>query len=183
MASKFALLAVSAVFSFAGTSEKLSLPKELQTATLPWFALEAKDGEGTYNGIINNDKLKEIAQRRNSKRIVFAFFATWCAPCKEGLSRMSLNAAELEKRGILVVLINIGENDYGKIDEWAKTYLKEQWLLGFDSFRNLPEDFGLSKRDSDMPLPKTLLLSPDLKPLMLLGNEGDDFPKILWSNL
>jgi len=178
-----ALLAVSAGFSFAGSSEKLSLPQELQAANLPWFALETKDGEGTYNGIINNDKLKEIARQRNSKRVVFAFFATWCVPCKEGLARMSRNAAELEKRGILVILINIGESDYGKIDEWAKTYFKEQWLLSFDSFQNLPEDFGLSKRGSVMPLPRTLLLSPDLKPLMLLGEEGDDFPQILWSNL
>jgi len=176
----FILLAALAAFS--KPSERLSLPKELQ-GDLPWFALDVKDGEKSYGGVLNNNKIKDIAKQRGSKRIVFSFFATWCIPCREGLTRISRNAAELEKQGILVVLINIGENDYEKINLWANTYLKEKWLLGFDSFQNLPEDFGLSKRGSDMPLPKTLILSPDLKPLMLLGDEGDDFPQILWSGL
>ncbi len=176
----FILLAVFAVL--AKPSERLSLPKELG-GDLPWIALDAKDGEKSYGGVLSSDKIKNIAKQRSRKRIVFSFFATWCTPCKEGLVRMSRNAAELEKRGILVVLINVGENDYIKIDEWAKAYFKEQWLLGFDSFQNVPEDFGLSKRGSEMSLPKTLILSPDLKPLLLLGEEGDDFPQILWSDL
>ncbi len=174
----FILLAV--LIAFAKPSARLPLPKELQDH-LPWFALDAKDSEKSYGGVLNNNKIKDIAKQRSSKRIVFAFFATWCIPCKEGLVRMSRNAAELEKRGILVVLINVGETDYSMIEEWAKAYLKEQWLFGFDQFQNLPEDFGLSKRGSDMPLPKTLILSPDLKPLLLLGTEGDDFPQILWN--
>jgi len=175
----FILLVAFAVF--AEPSKRLSLPKELR-GDLPWIALDAKDGEKSYGGVLNGNKIKEIAKQRGSKRIVFSFFATWCIPCKEGLARMSRNAAELEKRGILVVLINVGENDYIKIDEWIKAYFKEQWLLGFDSFQNVPEDFGLSKRGTQMSLPKTLILSPDLKPLLLLGEEGDDFPQILWNN-
>jgi len=179
----FALLVASLGLSFAGTSEKLPLPKELQVAKLPWFAFDAKDGEGTYNGVINNYKLAEIARQRNSKRIVFAFFATWCLPCREGLKLMGEKNDELKKHGILVVLVNIGESDYVKIDKWIEEYAEEDWLLGFDKFSNLPENFGLAKQGAEMLLPATLVLDPDLRPLMLIGREGNDYPQILWGKL
>jgi len=176
----FASLAFLAGFSFAQgkQSEKIPLPKELQ-GELPWFAVVAKDGEGTYNGILNKDKLKALAAQKNSKRVVLAFYATWCVPCREGLARMSEKAAELEKNGILVVLVNVGEEDYDKINKWVSGYAKEGWLLGFDRFNNLPNNFGLSKNGGEMPLPGTLLLDKNLRPLMLIGQEGDDFPQIL----
>jgi thiol-disulfide isomerase/thioredoxin len=179
----FALLVVSVGFSFAGTSEKLPLPKELQDVKLPWFAIDAKDGEETYNGVINNDKLKEITRQRNSKRVVFAFFATWCLPCREGLKLLSEKNEELKKRRVLVVLINIGESDYVKTGKWIEEYAKEDWLLGFDKFSNLPENFGLAGYGAEVSLPATLVLDPDLRPLMLIGREGDDYPQILWGNL
>jgi len=160
-------------------SERLPLTKQLQ-GELPWFALVAKDGESTYNGVLSKDKLKAIIKQRNSKRVVFSFYATWCIPCKEGISKLSSNSADLEKNGVLVVLINAGEADYAKSNKWVSTYIKDEWLLGFDKFNNMPENFGLSKKgDSQMPLPKTLLLDQDLKPLLLIGDEGDDFPHIL----
>jgi len=176
-------LSFSASFSFVDgkLSERLQLPKELQ-GELPWFALVAKDGEDTYNSVLNRDKLKAFVQQKNSKRVVFTFYATWCVPCREGIARMANNAAELEKSGVLVVLINVGEADYAKSGKWVSGYMKDGWLAGFDKFNNMPEKFGLSKKgDSQMPLPKTLLLDQDLKPILLIGNEGDDFPQILLS--
>lgn len=177
----FALLAVLAGFSFAGPSEKLPLPKPLQVAKLPWFALDARDSEGTHNWVINNDKVKEIARQRNCKRVAFVFFATWCISCREGLSLLSEKSEELNKQGVLVVLINVGENDYVKTNKWIEEYAKEEWLLGFDKFSNLPENFGLTKQGAEMPLPATLVLDSDLRPLMLIRHEGDDYPQILWN--
>ncbi|MDR2555739.1 MAG: redoxin domain-containing protein [Fibromonadaceae bacterium] len=166
-------------FSFAQkTSEKLPLPKELQNE-LPWFALVAKDEAGTYNGVLTKDKVKAIAAQRKSKRVVLSFFATWCIPCREGLARMNKKAAELEKNGVLVVLVNVGEDDYGKVSKWVSGYAKNEWLLGFDKFNNVPENFGL-KHNGEMPLPRTLILDPDLRPLMLIGDEGDDFPNVAY---
>jgi len=168
-------------FSFAQVklSERIPLPKQLE-GELPWFALVTKDGESTYNGVLSKDKLKSIAQQRNSKRVVFVFYATWCLPCREGIAKMAANAAELEKSGVLVVLINVGEADYAKSSKFVSTYVKDEWLFGFDKFNNVPEKFGLSKKgDAQMPLPKTLLLDQDFKPLLLIGNEGDDFLQIL----
>jgi len=95
------------------------------------------------------------------------------------LARMSKKATELEKDRVMIVLVNVGEDDCGKISKWVNEYVKDGWLLGFDRFNNLPENFGLSKNGAEMPLPKTLLLDQNLRPLMLIGQEGDDFPQIL----
>jgi len=177
-----ACLAFSASFSFAEgkPSERLPLTKQLQQGEIPWFALVTKDGESNYNGVLSKDKLKAIIKQRNSKRVVFAFYATWCIPCKEGIAKMSNNSADLEKNGVLVFLINVGEADFVKSSKFVSMYVKDEWLFGFDKFNNMPENFGLSKKgDSQMPLPKTLLLDQDLNPLLLLGDEGDDFIQIL----
>jgi thiol-disulfide isomerase/thioredoxin len=166
-------------FAEGKLSERIPLPKQLE-GELPWFALTAKDGENSYYGVMNKDKIKSVAQQKNSKRVVFAFFATWCLPCREGIARISGNAAELEKSGVLIILINVGEADYAKSSKFVSTYIKDEWLLGFDKFNNIPEKLGLSKKgDAQMPLPKTLLLDQDLKPLLLIGDEGDDFPQLL----
>jgi thiol-disulfide isomerase/thioredoxin len=176
------LFAILANFSFAARpSEKLTLPPELNSGKeLPWFALDAKDGENSYNAVINNSKLKEQAKRRGSKRVVISFFATWCIPCHEGLKLMSEKAGELENKDILVLLVNIGESEYPKVNNWLKKYAKEQWLIGFDKFSNLPESFGMPKVSGEIILPKTLILDANLQPLMLIGQEGYDFPQILW---
>lgn len=160
-------------------SERLALPPALQ-GELPWFAMVAMDNEGTYNGVLNRDQLQSIVKQKNSRRVVFAFYATWCVSCKESLAKLSNNAAELEKNGVVVILANVGEEkDYAEINKWVSGYVRGGWYLGFDKFNNVPTAFGLSKKGAEMPLPGTLLLNKDLRPLLLLGNEGDDFIKIL----
>jgi thiol-disulfide isomerase/thioredoxin len=179
-------LAALASFSFAAKpSEKLALPPTASAGKeLPFFALDVKDGENSYDAVINNDKLKAIAKQRGSKRIIISFFATWCVPCREGLKIMSDNASELEKKGVLVLLANTGEADYAKVDTWIKNYSKEKWLIGFDKYDNFPKTLGMAATSGgEMPLPKTLITNPDLQPLMFIGQEGDDFLKVLLEGL
>jgi len=176
----YVFILLSALVVFAKPTEKLPLTKELQAEELPWFAFDAKDGDGTYDRVINRDNLKEFAKQKKYRKIVLSFYATWCIPCREGLVRMSKKAAELEKNGVLIVLVNVGEDDYGKISRWVSGYVKDEWLLGFDRFNNLTGNFGLSKNGDEMPLPRTLLLNQNLRPLMLIGQEGDDFPQIFY---
>ena len=160
------IILVSVFLAFAsGPSEKLPLPP------VPFFAMDAQDGENTYNAVINSHKIKEIAKQRGSKRIVISFFATWCIPCREGLKILSDNASELEKKGVLVFLANAGESDYIKVSNWVKKYAKEQWLIGYDKYNNF--------LGSDMPLPKTLITTAELQPLAFIGKEGEDFLQII----
>jgi thiol-disulfide isomerase/thioredoxin len=183
--SSFVLL--SALAAFAKPSEKLPLPRELQAEEMPWFAFDAKDENGTYDKVINRDNLKEFARQKKYRKVVFSFFATWCVPCREGLKIMSDNSQELKKKGILVVLVNVAEKgledySYGKIDGWVRKnkYFGEEWLLVFDQFSNSLEDFGLQKNGStEAPLPRTLIADCNLRPLMLIGTEGEDYLKIL----
>jgi thiol-disulfide isomerase/thioredoxin len=185
IAYSFVLLSALAVF--AKPSEKLPLPKELLAEELPWFAFDAKDNNGTYDKVINRDNLKEFAKQKKYRKVVFSFFATWCVPCREGLKRMSDNSAELKTKGVLVVLVNVAEKgleNYSrrKIDEWIKQnkYFREEWLIVFDQFSNSLEDFGLQKNGStEAPLPRTLIADYNLRPLMLIGEEGDDYLQIL----
>jgi len=169
-------------FSFAEKSKILPLPNVLRAEELPWFALPVKDSEESYNGVLNKNKLKNIVAQKNSKNVVLAFYATWCISCEEGLKRMSDKAAELQKNSVFVVLVNVAEKsfDFGKVNKWIMEYAKEGWLLSFDEFGDLPEKFGLTEH-GEMPLPRTLLLDSNLRPLRLIGQEGDDFPQILWS--
>jgi thiol-disulfide isomerase/thioredoxin len=172
---------------FAKPSEKLPLPRELQAEEIPWFAFDSKDGNGAYEKVINRNNLKELARQKKYRKVVFSFFATWCVPCREGLKKMNDYSEELKKNGILVVLVNVAEKgleDYSceKIERWARQnkYLNDEWLLVFDQFSNSLEDFGLQKNGStEAPLPRTLITDTNLRPLMLIGVEGEDYLRII----
>jgi thiol-disulfide isomerase/thioredoxin len=180
---------LSALAAFAKPSEKLPLPRELQAEEMPWFAFDTKDSNGTYERVINRDNLKELARQKKYRKVVFSFFATWCIPCREGLKKISGNSEELKKKGVLVVLVNVAEKSLenysqGKIEGWARQnkYLSEEWLIAFDQFSNSLEDFGLQKSGSEeAPLPRTLIANGRLRPLMLIGSEGEDYLRILLS--
>ena len=183
------LILLFALAVFAEPTKKLPFTKELQAEELPWFAFDAKDGKGTYDKVINRDNLKEFVKQKKYKRVVFSFFATWCVQCREGLKQISSNSTELKKNGVLVILVNVAEKDMDnysrkKIEEWVKKegYFREEWLLVFDQFSNSLEDFGLKKNTSaeEVPLPKTLVTENNLRPLMLIGQEGDDYLQLLW---
>lgn len=166
--------------AFAQKSEVLQIPQELQAAELPWFAMTVENN-GVYNGVLNKSNLQELVKEKNSKGVIISFYATWCIPCREGLKRMSENAAEFKKRNLLVVLADIGEDDYDKINKFIKPYTQPEWLLGFDRFGNIPEKFGFVKQGEEITFPKTLVLDSALHPVKLIGVEGDDFPQILWN--
>jgi len=62
-------------------------------------------------------------------------------------------------------------------------YLKDEWMLVFDKFSNSLDDFGLQKNGEEAPLPRTLVTDENLRPLMLIGNEGNDYVQVLLSKL
>jgi len=182
-----ALVLFCALAVFAKPSEKLVFQKELQVEELPWFAFDAKDDNGTYGKTINPENLKEIIKQKKYRKVVFSFFASWCTNCLEGLKRMSNNADALKKKGVLVVLVNVAERDLSKyshkqIETWItdKKLLGSDWLLAFDKYSNTLESFGLHKNSNEeATLPRTLITDDKLRPLVLIGAEGDDFLQLL----
>ncbi|MDR2581684.1 MAG: peroxiredoxin family protein [Fibromonadaceae bacterium] len=156
-------------------SEILPLTAQLQRGTMPSF--NARDGSDKH---FSRKELEALVGPQ-TKRIALVFFATWCIPCTEGVILLRDNQAELDKNGIQVVLINASELDIPKIKNWIKTNGNEKWPLVLDKFGNVQRNTGLiTATQTEMLFPKTILLDNELKPLLLIGAEGKDWPEILW---
>jgi len=157
-------------------SQKLPLTTQLQKGVLPWFVARDRSDKDPFS----RKHLEALVG--TNKRVALVFFATWCIPCREGVVRLRDSQAELEKNGVLVILVNAGEKkfDHGAIEKWAKDNGHEKWTVVLDKFGNILKNTGLSTGNEDIIFPKTILLDNKLKPLLLIGAEGKDWPKILW---
>jgi len=168
-----------AAFSFAEQSKRFPLPKELQGDVIPNFFVLSGDNRGE----LYRDDLKKNAEEANAKRIVLSFFATHCVSCREEFAILRKNKNELEKRGVQVYLIDVGEDihTYGsKVSEFVEKYAGNAFPFYFDPYGNSLRNFGLAK-SADAPLPLTLILNSDLRALgVLIGKMGSDFPQVLW---
>ncbi|GHV15435.1 hypothetical protein AGMMS49938_13670 [Fibrobacterales bacterium] len=161
--------------TISGPSKQNPLPKPLQKAVIPWFVARDSTGDAAFS---LNDLKKAI--KPDTKRVVFAYFATWCPPCREGTVRLRDAVPLLKENGVQVFLINAGEKDKELVLKWVEKYATKDWTLIFDTFGQITAKYGLAPNDAPMSLPQTLLLDQNLKPLLLLGAEGDDWPQILW---
>ncbi|MDR3000847.1 MAG: TlpA family protein disulfide reductase [Fibromonadaceae bacterium] len=163
-------------FSFAEQFERLALPKELQGNIIPnFFVLAGNNKDELYR-----DDLKINAKKAGAKRVVLSFFATYCVSCREGFTVLKKNASELEKQGVQVYLINVGEDIhvYGnKVSEMVKKHAGN-FPFYFDPYGNSLDNFGFKE---EIVLPLTLVLDSDLRALgILVGSAGKDFPQVLW---
>jgi alkyl hydroperoxide reductase subunit AhpC len=167
---------VLAITVGAQPSEIHQMPPKLQAEILPWFAArDGKDGVSPFTR-----KTLEGLVAPQIKRVALVYFATWCLPCREGVLRLKEQKGELQKNGVLVVLVNVGEQDMGVVQKWVRQFGTEQWPLISDQFGRLTEGFGLVKPEEKITLPRTIVLSEKLKPLQLIGAEGSDWSEILW---
>jgi thiol-disulfide isomerase/thioredoxin len=157
-------------------SQILPLTAQLQKEFIPWFVARDKVDKEPFSR-----KHLENSLTPQTKRIALVFFASWCIPCREGVVRLRDNQADLDKNGVLVVLVNAGENELPKIGKWIRTNGNEKWLVILDKFRNIQRNTGLiSDAETEIALPKTILLDNKMKPLFLIGAEGKDWPRVLW---
>ncbi len=176
-----AVLFLSFAMAFAASDELeksqiLPLTAQLKKESIPWFvARDSKDLQPFTK------KQLEILADSQTKRVALVFFASWCIPCREGIVRLRDNQAELDKNGIRVVLVNAGEGDLSKIENWIKENGNEKWAVILDKFKNIQKNTGLiSDTETEIVFPKTILLDNKLKPILLIGTEGKDWPQILW---
>jgi len=157
-------------------SQIIPLTAQLQKDLMPWFVARDKSDLNPFS----RKNLEELAEPE-TKRIALVFFASWCIPCREGVVVLRDNQSDLQKNGVKVVLVNTGETDIPKIEKWLKTYASEKWPVVLDKFKNVQKNTGLiADTDSEITFPKTILLDNKLKPLLLIGAEGKDWPRVLW---
>jgi len=164
-----------------GQSQKLSIPKELQ-GTIPKFGVLT----------INDDKLdqddfRSKAKKAGARRVVFSFFQTTCTNCLEEFKLLGRNAGELEKNGVQVYLIDVGErvSKFGdKVSQMVKEYANGSFPFYFDPTGNLLKKSGLVAQNGDFVLPVTIVMDSDLRVLGVLSAvKEEDYPQILWSEL
>jgi peroxiredoxin len=157
-----------------------ALPKPLAVADmLPPFS--AKDENG--DKIFQRRHLERMAEQEpNIKRVALVYFATWCRPCAEGAARLKKAREILKKNGVIAVFVNVGETDVTSIKKWIRSYGDPEIPLILDMRSQMAAQHGLLETDGRIIMPKTLVLDKNLKPLFLLGTEGNDYPDILWKH-
>jgi peroxiredoxin len=158
-------------------SVRMALPKQLAGETLPPFTAKYDDGEQLFQ---KRHLEKMIAQDPKITRVVLAYFATWCAPCALGAGKIRAGKEALKKNGVLTVFVNVGETDVAAIRKWIRDYGDLDIPLIMDTKSQMVGPYGLLEANGRVVMPRTLVLNRKLKPLFLLGTEGDDFPEILW---
>ncbi|MCL2284237.1 MAG: TlpA family protein disulfide reductase [Fibromonadales bacterium] len=154
-------------------SQILPLTSQLQKG-MPWFVARTGNDKDAFTK-------KHLETYAGAQRVALVFFASWCIPCREGIVRLRDNQAELDKNGVQIVLVNTGENELSKIENWIKANGNEKWPVILDKFKNVQRNTGLiSGAETEIVFPKTILLDSKLKPLHLIGAEGKDWPSVLW---
>lgn len=161
-------------FAFGETSKKYSVPEAIRDS-LPWFAVREITENAPPFTRANLDKYF-----KQYDRVAFVYFATWCAPCRAGVKKLAGATLELENHKVKVVLVNIGERDEDLIKKWVGNVGAKNITLIGDPFGRLTEGFGLVREGESMNLPQTLVVKNDAVPLFLIGEEGSDWPDILW---
>jgi len=180
VAAIFATLLLTTLARSGEPSVMLPMPKELASVdVIPPFT--AKDGEGENTFQLRHLE-KMIAKEPDVKRVALAYFATWCLPCADGAGKLKKAKAALKANGVMLIMVNVreGEDDPAPVHKWIKNYGDPEFPLIMDIKGQLAGPYGLIEQDGRIIMPKTLVLDRQLKPLFLLGSEGDDFPEILW---
>lgn len=159
--------------ALAKESVEVPFPDAIRDS-IPWFAVrEISDNNTPFTKM----HLAEIA--RQSRRVALVYFATWCLPCREGLKKIASGRDELAVAGTSVVLVNVGERDTEMLMKYLQALSLEKMKSVVDPFGRLTEGFSLTKENENMALPRTLIVDSALKPIMMIGEEGDDYLRLL----
>lgn len=178
----FLVVLLGTVLSFAAgpahknaPSVEIALPATIADS-LPWFAVrEVKDGNAPFT----KGHLAKFAAKCD--RVALVYFATWCLPCREGVRILAKSKDQLAENKVGVVLVNIGEPDEKMIKSWVDKLGASGFTVVVDPFKRMTENFGMSKEGVTISLPRTLVVDTNVLPTFMLGQEGNDWPQVLWT--
>ena len=173
------LLLVACVLgvSFAeGLNKKLPLHDHFEPGEpVPWFAVI---DESTGYTPFNKTMVQKKIDADKSEKVIFAYFATWCLPCAKGLKELASQQAELDKNKVSVFLIHVGDEETEKIEKWIQKHTNPDWSVLLDRFEVISKGWRFYKNKAE--LPRTLVLDSKLVPLAFYGEEGSDWPSVLY---
>ena len=151
--------------AFAGQSEIFQTSGQAVVgAAAPWFSGWTVD-EQVFN-------LKKAWADPTTERVALVFWATWCAPCREGMKRLCAAKAKLDAAGVKIVLVNVGEPA-----EKVRKFLKRNPM----KFPVVVDPYGRAKKpflgngDGLGALPRTVVIGRDGKVIRIIGEEGPDY--------
>lgn len=137
--ARLLLLAAVALLSIAGsacTNEKPTGKTDSEATpvlsgppgtTLPMPPLEARAALGW----VLNDGRRALLTDYHGKVLVLDFYATWCAPCRHSIPRLSALRENYRLKGLEIVGLNVGgPDDRIKVAAFAKE-MNIQYPLGF----------------------------------------------------
>jgi thiol-disulfide isomerase/thioredoxin len=105
--------------------------------------------------VLDDGKRATLADYRG-KVLVLDFYATWCAPCRQSIPRLSALKQRYGRNGVEVVGLNVGgPDDRIKVAAFAKE-LNIQYPLGFPD--KALTDVFLS---DDQTIPQTFVIARD----------------------
>ncbi|MCB9542414.1 MAG: redoxin domain-containing protein [Myxococcales bacterium] len=119
-------------------------------APLPWFAGWTAD-ETVYN------RTSLLAAPAAGHALVF--FATWCAPCGEGLAALAKQRAALDAAKIRVVLVACGEAP-AEVKPWLAARGWGEATVIYDRFGQVAADLGAAAGGRTLKLPWTVVVDP-----------------------
>lgn len=149
------VLLVSSSFSAAQQAGK-GLTKLAETTQAPDFVLSDLDG--------NQHRLSDY----QGQVVIINFWATWCPPCREEMPSMQRAWEQLEKDGILMLGIDVGE-DEDTIFQFTANYPVEFPLL-------MDSDSSVINQWPVRGLPTTFVVDPKGRIVYraIGGREWDD---------
>ena len=149
------ILSLIIIFFILNTNNTYSQPNILKTfnnivlhekpKNLPDLELINKKG----NTIIFNDF--------SSKLTLINFWATWCAPCKKELPKLDSLYQQIPRRQVNIVLINIENIKYDKIQKFFNRLKVKNLVSHFDNKLKLTKELKLRG------LPITLIVNSNGK--------------------
>ena len=115
--------------------------------------------------------LRKAFADTSTDRVALVFFATWCAPCKQGVMQLTARAADLKAAGVSVVLVDYQE-DAAKVRGFLGD--KPAFPVVLDRF-GASEQSYLRTNGDQVRLPRTVLIGRDMKVQAIFGSEGGDY--------
>jgi peroxiredoxin len=165
------LALAAAVPAAADTTEVLAGGSPRPGHAVPWLAGWTLDDE-VWN-------LAGALEDTTARRTALVFWATWCAPCQDGLARLAAARDRLDQAAVRVVLVNL--------DARASTVRRfldahpVPFLCVLDPFRESSRRFfGLAgDQGQALTLPRTVLVDRRGRVEAVFGREGADYLDLL----